>query len=275
MKRIISSIMAALITASCFCGSMLSANATSEAEENAAATLSFETDASFSEFIELSADKYLSYEITDEKSYTAKGLKVIAKTGDAQPNDDYVGFQLSASYFYLPSFAGCKIEAQAYFPAGVNQYLPFFQIFSSDPSYVKGTADTLVSGKWQTVSIEIPSNTQNKFFGVRIPITSDIPDGTVVCYIDDIKIYDESGKMIASKDMDSSITSEQRAVTTLKEDPENEDPSVTDTEGTKPVVEETSSEFSLVLIVVISLFVIAIVAVIILILVSKNKNKYY
>lgn len=264
MKKLISSICIALI---------LTFGSIAAAWE--IPTLSFDTDKSLSAFYKIDSSVDLKMEIDSEKSYTGKCVKITANTGDS--TDEWMGYELDASYFHLASFAGCKIEVQVYFPSGTNSKMSYFQLFATDPSYIYDTADTTITGSWQTLSISVPSDSHNKSLGFKTPVNPNVSD--VVCYIDDMRITNKEGTLVASVDFDQAWKDDgtySGTNTTIAQKDSEDEENVSDiNSGSSIIVEEENGVPVTLIIILVSLVVVVITALIIWIVVSKSKNKYY
>ena len=279
LKRVFSLLLAAVtlsvgFTALC---------TTSFAADSDVATITFDTENAVPFFYE-SGDVDVTFTTTDEYAFTGKSLKVTIDVPDNSVHEAKI--LIDAGKLKIANFNNCTIEAHVLFPTDSDPiWGPGTQsvsMIATDPSWSEIKTDPTLYGAWQTVTLTLDGTTNNKSLGFYLPI--DVKNsGTVVCYIDDIRII-KDGVVLDSIDMDpnaayplptdtATFATEATTTQTPVEDTDGEQ--VTTKKTTPILIEEEAGNPILLIVLGVSLVIIAVIAGVIYFFVWKSKNRYY
>jgi len=191
MKKLLGAILAAAMLLS---STAVTCSALDERDRNADATFSFDTDAGFSkwEVFGSAVNTGLTMKTSDARSIKGRSLAVSEKFTESL-NSKFGGIEITAGAFDLDSFEGCKITMSVYVEPDVSEHANELKLFSDGKVWIEKSID-VSSQQWAEYTLSVPMGTSNDTFGISIPI-ADGYDG-VVCFVDEVKVYDPSGTMI-------------------------------------------------------------------------------
>lgn len=264
MKRILRFIVVAVLA------SMLVTVGVSSAEP---ATITFDTDKLLEHLVlEGSIEKGdLTFEITDEKYYIGKSLKVTANLKEA-PGSENIGFTIDTNIIGIENLAGYTVEASALFPSELKSNLAFAQMYVHGNVWLDATYEPSKKNEWQTVKIKVRDDVENNIIGFKLPFQKEY-SGTV-CYIDQIMIYDPDGKIYASFDASDDINyaAETANTTTVLTEAQTQDLVRKTTKSPDDILPLTSQKPFL---IAIAGGILIVIGIIVAVVVSKSKRKYY
>ena len=199
MKKILSTFLA--LSLSVFTLSFAaSAEETSAAETGASdtnATFCFDTDASLSDWSNYTGntDAQISMSISDKIGETGYSLALnsVRKTDAA---DVFSGTCFTSSSVGLESFDSCKITYSYYIPKEFAEYSDNLSFFTDGIVWTQNDVPTEKCEQWLTYTVTVPENAKNTKAGIYIPVTGKYSGP--VAYIDNIKVYNADGKLVAN-----------------------------------------------------------------------------
>lgn len=193
MKKLFGAILAAAMLLSSMA---VTCSALDERDRVADATFSFDTDAGISkwEVFGSAANAGLTMKTSDARSIKGRSLAV-SESFTESLNSKFGGIRITSDIFDLDSFEGCRISMSVYVEPGASEHANELKLFSDGKVWIEKSID-INSQQWTEYSVSVPTGTSNNTFGISIPI-ADGYDG-VVCFIDEVKVYDPSGAMIGN-----------------------------------------------------------------------------
>lgn len=237
------------------------------------ATITFDTDKLLDDFVlEGSIEKdELTFEITDEKYYIGKSLKITADLKDA-PGSENVGFTIDTNILGIENLAGHTVEASVLFPTELKSNLAFAQMYVHGTVWLDATYEPSKKNEWQSVKIKVRDDVINNIIGFKLPFQKAY-SGTV-CYIDQIMIYKPDGTLHASYDASGDVdySVETGNTTTVSTTVDTQDLVRTTTKSTDDASPLAANKPVL---IAVAGGILLIIAIIIAIVVSKSKRKYY
>lgn len=237
------------------------------------ATITFDTDKLLDSLVlEGSVEKGdFTFEITDEKYYIGKSLKITANLDDA-PGSENVGFTFDTNVIGIENLAGYTVEASALFPTELKSNLAFAQMYVHGSVWLDATYEPSRKNEWQTIKIKVRDDVENNIIGFKLPFQKAYK-GTV-CYIDQMMIYDPDGKIVASYDASDSIDYSAQTPNTTTVLTEADTQNVGEKQNSSPddSLPITSRKPFL---IAVAGGILLVIAIIIAVVVSKSKRKYY